>query len=298
MAQRGLEFREPPQQIVIKAETQTEEKVKSLGYHGLKPGRKSLTAEQIEDKRKKIKAFCEEKGIDIEHHPSLYTTSFENLKRIVEKCEEKHITFTPYHNFLPFVFETFNRDIEIIEKYNSENPEFSKFDLNECTCVLAFAPNTLSQNLKTCVENKRDPVKEGFASRLNLEPSKFIEYLHSHEPELTEEEKRKKVIEIMANHGLKEKDIADHVKARSPVTVERIIEICDRHSFDWKTHQIVFSAGPNILESNLSLCDFNNVGPAELQVTASLTYSYEFFKTHLKVVMAQRGLEFREAENQ
>ena len=153
---------EPPKQVfqpyAIKTELPAIQKEvsKPVRHFAGKMGRPLFTPEQIEKKNRDIDRFCESKGIYIKNHPSLHKHSLKNIRKIVEKCEEKHIPFTPYRDFLTFASKTFNRDIEIIEKYNSENPELLKFDLAKHYSVLLCAPATLSENLKTCVEKKRD----------------------------------------------------------------------------------------------------------------------------------------------
>jgi hypothetical protein len=280
---------------IIKTETaipapQQEVKKAAFRYLPGVMGRRPFTPEQIEIRNKEIDAFCKEKGIDIKHHTVLYKSSFENLKRIVALCEEKQIPFTPYRNFLSFIFTTFNRDIKIIEKYNLENPEFSKFDLAEHHSVFAFAPETLSENLKICVEKKRDPVKEGFVSMLNLKHQDFIGYLESKKPELAEEEKRKKVIEIMTSHGIDEKDIKEYVKKKAPETVERILEICDKHNFDWKAHQVVFSYTPDTTNSNLDACESHNIDPVKFELLSDLVLPNKKFNARLEEII-EKGVQ-------
>lgn len=254
--------------------------------------------ERAEQKRKDIEAFCNEKGIDIEHHPCLYRSNLGDLRDIVKKADERHIKCRPYARFLFSSFATVNGDITALESHNQQiigMPEQSKIDPAEHPFLLAYSPTKLSDNLKTCREERRDPVKFGLLDKLAMEPKDFSEYLKtSVEVYMTPEDKERKVIEIMANHHVKEEDISPHARRLAPLTVEKIIATCDKYHFDWRTYKTVFKSGYVALDSKLGLCAYNNADPVQLKLVRYLEESNERFKDALKEAMAQRGLGFKE----
>jgi len=128
-----------------------------------------------------------------------------------------------------------------------------------------------------------------------MKPSKFREYVRNNaERYIVPEERERRIIEIMASHGVKGEGISPYVKKLAPSTVEEIIAICDGYNFDWRTYKTVFKSRPVVLNSKLSLCAHNNSDPVKLEIIKYLEESNESFKEALKERMARRGLEFRE----
>ncbi|NYZ75646.1 hypothetical protein H0N98_00125 [Candidatus Micrarchaeota archaeon] len=255
--------------------------------------------ERVEQRRKDIKAFCEKEGIDIEHHPDLYkSNSLVDLGKMVEKADERHIKCRPYARFLTNSFTSVNGVITALDSHNQQiigMPEQSKIDPAEHPFLLIFSPPRLSENLKICREERRDPVKFGWLDHLNMEPTKFREYIKSRvELYMTPEDKERKVIEIMASHHVKEEDISPNVRKLPPLTVENIITTCDKYHFDWRTYKTVFKARYVVLDFKLGLCAYNNADPVQLELIKYLEESNLRFKEALRERMAQRGLEFKE----
>lgn len=297
MSERGLKFRELQEQPALKTETPTapQEKVeKAVVYHGWPKGKSHFTHQQIEQRRKEITNFCKEKGIDIEHHPHLYEKRLENIKAIVLKAEEKKIPFTPYRRFLTFTSKSFNKSVQSVEWYNSQVLEESKIDLAEHSGILVFPPGNLSENLKTCVENKRDVIGESLIWHLDMEPEKFKEFLKSYVPpeHLTPEEKEKRVIALLVEKGMKEEDIWDSTKKKSPKTVKEILEACEG-MYDCTTHQQIFAYGPATVKWKMGLCSCNEINPSEISVV-KLGQSKEKFEEFIKSKVTQEGREFKE----
>ncbi|NYZ79362.1 hypothetical protein H0N99_04405 [Candidatus Micrarchaeota archaeon] len=246
-----------------------------------KMGRPFFTPEQIEIRNKEIDAFCEEKGIDFENHPSLHNLALKNLKRIVALCEEKHMPFAPYRSFLSYPFNSFRGNLQALEEHGVDPVKFAY--------ALVFPTQNLSDNLKTCAEQGRDAVEEALVPHLSMNSEKFREFLNTYVPpeHLNPEEREKKVIAILVKNGMEEKDIKDYTKKKAPETVGRIIEICDRHHFNWKAHQIVFSYAPGTLNSNLDACASHNISPVRLNVLKYLMLPTERFNKALDDAISQ-----------
>lgn len=290
----------PPAEILkpmlIKTETappSPKEEIRRVTMHvphkTWRRGKRPLTPSQIEERRRRIEDFCKEKGIDLKNHPCLYKRPPDDLTRIVAKAEEKKIPFTPYCNFLAFTYVGFSANLQSLEQYKVDPVKYSY--------ALVYPPKNIAENLKTCAENKRDSVKEALVQHLNMRPEKFKEFLKSYvqsDRHLPPEEKAKMVIAIMVKNGVDEKDIRDYVKKKSPKTVEKIIEVCNKYEFDWKNHQIVFGFGPGLLDSNLGSCAYNHVDPVGCRLISELVRPREKFKEILRDFMAQIGLELNE----
>ncbi|NYZ76160.1 hypothetical protein H0N98_02825 [Candidatus Micrarchaeota archaeon] len=249
--------------------------VKPVRHFGGRMGRPFFTPEQVKARNAEIDAFCKEKGIDFENHPPLHNLALKNLKRIVALCEEKHIPFTPYRNFLVYPFNSFSSNVKALEEHGVDPVKFAY--------ALVFPAQNLSENLKTCAEQGRDAVEEALVPHLYMNSEKFRGFLKTYVPpeKLSPEEKEKKIIAILVKNGLEEKDIKNYVKKKAPETVERVIEICDNHNFDWKTHQIVFSYAPGTLNSNLDSCASRNADPVRFNLLKFLMLPTERFNKAL-----------------
>jgi hypothetical protein len=246
--------------------------------------RQPFTPAQIETRNKEIDAFCEEKGIDVKNHPPLHNLALKNLKKIVAVCEEKHIPFTPYRNFLPYPFNSFMSNLKALEEHGIDPVKFSY--------TLVYPAQNLSENLKTCAEQGRNAVEEALVLHLNMNSEKFREFLKTYVPpeRLSPEEKEKKTIAILVKNGMEEKDIKEYVKKKAPERVEKIIGICNKHSFDWKKHQIVFIYAPNTLNSNLDACASHNIDPVKFELLADLTLPNEKFNSRLREII-EKGIQ-------
>lgn len=247
------------------------------GLPNVKRGRPFFTLEQIKERNRAIDAFCEEKGIDFKHHSALHRFSLKNLEKIVAKCEEENIPFRPYADFLTYAFRSFSKSINTLEEHG--------IDPAKNTQALSFPTLNLSKNLRISEENERDPVKEKIIQFLDMKPEKFQEFIKTYVPfEHSTEEREKRVVELLVKIGFDEKEINGHVKNKSPKTVERIIETCERHDFKLdKTKQSIFELGPGALESKFELCERNGVKPSELAVS-QLALSNEFGRNLLDIV--------------
>ncbi len=240
-------------------------------------GRPFFTQEQMKIRNAEIDAFCKEKGIEFENHPVLHHLSLKNLRKIVATCEEKHIPFTPYRNFLPYSYTSFSSNIQAFEEHGINTVKFSY--------ALTYPAQNLSDNLKTCKEQGKDPVRDLLIPKLNMNPESFKEFLKNREPvklRLSAEEKEKKVVEIMAKHGVKEEDITSSVKKAYPAAVEHVIKVCDKHEFNWKAHQYVFSWGANVLDLNLDFCRQEGIDPEQSGIVSTLWLPNDEFKEFLK----------------
>ena len=291
----------PPQEILkpmlLKTETSTPPSSKEgIGRMNITPHRKYqriLTPSQIE-MRLKINAFCQDKSIDVENHPELYGKPLENLMKIIEKCDEKHIPYTPFKNFLVTDYENFNANVENFEMYG--------MDPAKLNYMLAYSSHPTSENLKTCKEQGKDPVRDLLISKLPMNPESFKEFLKNREPvklRLSAEEKKKRIVEIMAKHGVKEEDITPSVKKMYPTAIESIIKVCDKHEFDWKTHQYVFCWGANVLDLNLDFCRQEGKDPEQSAIVSKLCLPNDEFKEFLKnYVPAKLFMTPQEAEKE
>lgn len=305
MTGKGLHFRDlseqappietprPPIKEVLPVATGLgEEKVKRP--RGRPKGVPTFTPEEVERRREDTRRFCNEKGIDIEHHPILYTRSLRNLTNIVEDAEHEKLPFKPYSNFLSTAHATVNTNIKTLKWYNSQPVEF-KLEPKDYTWLLVLPVNNLRQNLETCIEDKRDPVKEGFIHNIGMNPGDFGEFLKDFKPEkmrLTPEERRKMVIDITAKHGMSEDKLSDHIKKSHPLTVEKIIEVSNKHGWDWKVRQEAFYQGPAALDWKLGLCEINKVNYSEISMV-NIALSKEDFRELIKTM---KGSKFKDLE--
>jgi hypothetical protein len=259
--------------------TEQQEATKLVRHFAGKMGRPFFTPEQIRIRNAEIDAFCKEKGIDFENHPTIHNLALKNLKKIVATCEEKHMPFTPYRNFLPYPYNSFKSNLQVLEEHGVDPVKFAY--------ALVYPVQNLSDNLKTCAEERRNVVEEALVPHLSMNPEKFREFLRTYVPfeHLSPDEKEKKTIAILLKNGMDEKDIKEYTKKKAPETVEKIIEVCDKHSFDWKEHQIVFIYAPNTLNSNLDACASRNIDPIRLSLLKYLTLPTEKFNKVLDDVI-------------
>jgi len=272
----------------------TEAQKTKFKYVAGKKGRRPRTTEQIEEKRKEIEAFCEQKGIDIKNHPSLYQKSLKNLAKIVEKAEEEHMPFTPYRNFLGFAYKSFNTNLQSMREHGIDPVKFPS--------GLVFSSGNFSENLKTCKENNRDPIKESLLWHLNMKPEKFSEFLKDYIPpelrlpkklgerRLSPEGREKKIIDIIVERGVEEKDIKEYVKRVSQRAVKKIIEMCDENKFDWKKYQIVFTFAPNTLGSNLQSCTSKDIDPVKFALISKLVLPNNRFNVLLESIITENTM--------
>jgi hypothetical protein len=248
----------------------------------------------IDTEQKGIETFCKNEGIDIENHPHLRDCHLSDLRDIVTTCKDRRIPYQPYRSYLVLFYSTFSANLKNLDDF--------KIDPIQYSYALAFPKNNLSTNLQTCKSENKDPVKEALVPHLRMEPEKFKEYLKTHIPpelrqkerEKRREEMRKEVVDIMVRNGMNKNDIKEVAKKQYPESVKKIIEVCNKHRYDWRTDQGVFDCGYKSLDLNLTLCDYNNVNPPELQLSSRLSYKYERFKEVLKEKMARNGLAFKE----
>jgi hypothetical protein len=135
-----------------------------------------------------------------------------------------------------------------------------------------------------------------------MNPESFKEFLKNREPvklRLSAEEKEKRIVEIMAKNGVKEEDIISSVKKMYPVAIEHIIQVCDKHEFDWKTRQYVFSWGANVLDLNLDFCRQEGRDPEQSGIVSKLCLPNGEFKEFLKShVPAKLFITPQEAEKE
>jgi hypothetical protein len=250
----------------MKTETTTQLERKEVETHSDHPaGRKGRVPLTPEEREKKVVAILVRNGVEEK-----------DIKDYVRKKAP----------------ETVERVIKVCDKYG--------FDWKKHQIVFSFPPGNLESNLSACASCNIDPVKFELIADLILPKEEFNALLREIREKnvqprvLSPEERRRRVLEIIAEEGLKEEEVSESIKKKAPETVKKIIEICKAHNIDWKSHPTIFSCGSNVLQSNLELCELNKVNPEEWSITARLVLPHEQFREYLKRVVTQMGLEFKE----
>jgi len=132
-----------------------------------------------------------------------------------------------------------------------------------------------------------------------LKHEKFVELLKGHVPpeRLIPEEEEKRFNEMVAREGIDADYVTTAMKKKSIGVIEEIIKICNRYGYDWKTHQGVFLKGEKTLGYMFELASLNGINPSEL-TNYDICLNIDMFREHVKHIVNQRGLEFKEPEIQ